>query len=61
MTAKALDYEVQVWPKKLLYTIEVESTDSGSPALSIKKTFTIEVLNVNERPTAIRISNSQVW
>jgi hypothetical protein len=42
------------------YLICVRVTDSGSPALSFDKQFTINVTNVNEAPTDIALSSSSV-
>ena len=38
------------------YTIAIRSTDNGKPALFLEKNFTISVTDVNESPTAIRVS-----
>ncbi len=40
------------------YSIRVRSTDSG--ALTVEKVFTITILNVNEAPTALTLSNQTV-
>lgn len=45
-TAEALNYEV-----KNSYDVCVRATDSGTPALSFEKLFTITVLDVNDAPT----------
>ena len=41
-------------------TIVVQVVDSGSPALSFRKTFSISVLDVNEIPSSIHLSNQQI-
>ena len=50
-----LDYEIAT-----KYTITVKSTDSGSPSLSTTKSFSIKVLDVNERPTSVRLDRNVV-
>ena len=56
VTAKAnLDYE-----SARQHTIRIMSTDSGKPALSKTKSFTVKILDVNERPTSVHISSNQV-
>ncbi len=40
------------------YFIRVRVTDSGSPAQILEKTFTIQVVDINEAPTALTLSNS---
>ena len=50
-----MDYETATQ-----YTIVVRSTDNGSPAKSIDKSFVIQILNVNEPPTAIALSGDSV-
>ena len=50
-----LDYETA--PQ---YTIVVRSTDNGTPAKSIQKSFVIQILNVNEPPTAMALSGDSV-
>jgi hypothetical protein len=53
-----LDYETQK-----LHTVCVKCTDKGTlapPALNTNKSFGIKVLDVNERPTKIHISNDEV-
>ena len=42
------------------YKIIVRSTDSGSPPLFVEKSFTVQVKDVNEVPTAVRLSNGKV-
>ena len=46
-TAQVFDYEV-----KSSYSIRVRVTDSGSPALSFEKVFTVTVTDANDAPTA---------
>jgi hypothetical protein len=50
-----LDYETHK-----SHNIRVKCTDNGTPALSVTKSFTVEVLDVNERPEKIYISNDQL-
>ena len=50
-----LDYET-----KSSYSIRVRGTDSGSPAMYVEKVFTINVTNVNEPPTNILLSSSNI-
>ena len=45
---------------KSSYSIRIRATDSGNPALSFEKTFTITVTDLNEAPSAVALSNSQV-
>ncbi len=53
-SAKAnLDFE-----KTSKYTIVVRSTDKGG--LSVDKTFTVTVEDVNEVPTSLSLTNSKV-
>ncbi|XP_062505201.1 protocadherin Fat 4-like isoform X3 [Corticium candelabrum] len=59
--------EVKVSAKAILnyetaqqYTIRVMSTDSGTPPLSKTKSFTIKILDVNEKPTSVYISSDLV-
>lgn len=50
-----LNYE-----KKNLYTINVETTDNGSPSMSYQRNLTVQVLDVNEAPTSLSLSSNQV-
>ena len=50
-----LDYEQQSQ-----YLIEIRSTDSGSPSLDVTKQFTIEVIDVNEEPSALSLKGTTV-
>ena len=50
-----LNYEIAT-----KHTITVKSTDSGSPSLSTTKSFTIKVLDVNERPTSVSLNKNVV-
>ena len=52
-TAAVFDYET-----KSSYSIEVRATDTGSPALTYDKAFTISVTNVNESPTVATTANA---
>ncbi len=54
ITKKSLDYEVQNE-----YTLNITVTDQGGLAYS--RDFIIEILNVNERPTNIELSNTSVY
>ena len=42
------------------HTIILKCTDSGSKPLSIQRSFVIQVLDVNERPSQILLSNMEV-
>lgn len=56
VSAKAnLDYE-----SAQKYTIRAISTDSGKPPLSKTKSFSIKILDVNEKPTSVHISSNLV-
>jgi hypothetical protein len=56
VTAKAnLDYE-----SAKQYTIRIMSTDSGKPPHSKTKSFTVKVLDVNEKPTSVHITSDLV-
>lgn len=50
-----LDYE-----SRREYNITVRSTDDGTPPLFLEETYLITVLDVNEAPTLITVSNSKV-
>ena len=50
-----LDYEAAS-----SHTIKVRSVDSGSPAKSIDSSFSIAVINVNDRPRDLNLSNYKV-
>ncbi|XP_062500738.1 protocadherin beta-14-like [Corticium candelabrum] len=50
-----LDYESQQQ-----HTITVQCTDDGTPPLSVTKSFTVKVLDVNEKPQAIHISHDTI-
>ena len=54
-TRVALDYETQ---KE--YVIGVKTTDSGKPAKSFQKAFTIKVVDVNEPPQSVSLDNYDV-
>jgi hypothetical protein len=45
---------------KSSYSIRLQTTDNGSPNLSFEKQFTITVDNVNEAPTNISLSKSDI-
>ena len=42
------------------YSIRVRTTDSGSPALTFDKVFTITVTDFNEAPTNITLSSTSI-
>lgn len=50
-----LSYEAQQ-----TWNITVRSEDNGIPPLSVKQQFTVVVLDVNEAPNHIRLSNNKV-
>ena len=52
LTAMPLNYEAPV----ISFIIQVQSNDTGKPSLSVTATFTITVLNVNERPTSVNLA-----
>lgn len=52
---KVLDYET-----KSSYTIKVNSTDNGNPAMSLVKTLTITLTDVNEAPSTPKITKNTV-
>ncbi|KAI8744489.1 protocadherin Fat 4, partial [Biomphalaria glabrata] len=52
---KALDYEQQ--PS---YQLTLRCVDSGVPSANYSKTFLIAVLDVNEQPSDIKLSNSDI-
>ena len=52
LTATALNYEAPV----NTFIIQVQSNDTGKPSLSVTATFTITVLNVNEKPTSVNLA-----
>lgn len=54
-TVTALDFE-----QKASYTILVKTTDSGSPKLSFQKWLVVQVVDVNELPTLVKLTHSQV-
>ena len=54
-TAQVLDYET-----KSSYSVCIQTTDNGTPNLSYSKAFTITVMNVNEAPTNINLSNNEI-
>lgn len=49
------DYET-----KDSYTIRVRVTDEGDPALSLEKSFTISIIDRNEPPTTIGLTNAVI-
>ncbi|XP_065192577.1 cadherin-23-like [Sycon ciliatum] len=56
-TASAnLNYEA-----KSTYSVVVRTTDNGSPAQYYEKTFTVTVVDVNEVPTSVSLSASDVF
>ena len=48
-----LDYEA-----KSLIEVNIECTDNGKPLLSIQRSITVTLLDVNEAPTDIRLSGN---
>ena len=42
------------------HSIIIQCTDSGTKPLTVQKTFEIQVLDVNERPEQILLSNNQL-
>ena len=54
-TAVALDYETNTQ-----FTIRIKTTDSGSPPKSYERDMIVYVQGINEKPTALHISHSQV-
>ena len=50
-----LDYETQD-----TYTVTIRTTDNGSPVMSLNKDFVLQVVDVNEAPTEIELSHSEV-
>ncbi|EMI17267.1 Cadherin [Rhodopirellula maiorica SM1] len=53
VTATTLDFETQS-----SYSVRVQSTDAGG--LTVEETFTIDVANINEAPTAIAVSRTTI-
>lgn len=51
----ALDYE-----KNKSISVEIRAMDSGEIPLSFVKTFKFDILNVNEKPTELVLSHSEV-
>ncbi|XP_059161144.1 protocadherin Fat 4-like [Physella acuta] len=50
-----LDYE-----KQSVYTVAIKCVDDGEPAASFTKNFTVTVTDINEAPSDITLSNSEV-
>lgn len=50
-----LNYE-----KTSSYSVDIRCQDSGSPPLSVDKTVQISIIDVNERPYDITLSNNEV-
>ncbi|XP_028399271.1 protocadherin Fat 4-like [Dendronephthya gigantea] len=55
ITTRALDYEVAS-----LWNITIESRDTGTPPLSVNRSFVISVQDVNERPSKINLSPKNI-
>ncbi|XP_028399274.1 protocadherin Fat 4-like [Dendronephthya gigantea] len=55
ITTRTLDYEVAS-----LWNITIESRDTGTPPLSVKRSFVISVQDVNERPSNINLSPKNI-
>eukprot|EP00112_Aurelia_sp_Birch-Aquarium-sp1_P005362 Seg1607.1 transcript_id=Seg1607.1/GoldUCD/mRNA.D3Y31 product="Protocadherin-like wing polarity protein stan" protein_id=Seg1607.1/GoldUCD/D3Y31 len=49
------DYE-----KENKYIFTVETTDNGKPPMSFRRNFTLQVMDMNEAPTSIELSNDAV-
>ena len=43
------------------YTLQVVTTDSGTPSYSFTGTVTVNVLNVNEAPSNLTLSGNEVY
>ncbi|XP_048583508.1 protocadherin Fat 4 isoform X2 [Nematostella vectensis] len=54
-STRPLNYE-----RKAFWVFTIRSTDSGTPPLSVTKTFNITVVDVNEAPYGITVSSSDV-
>ncbi|XP_059161145.1 protocadherin Fat 4-like [Physella acuta] len=52
---KSLDFE-----KQSVYTVAIKCVDDGEPAASFTKNFTVTVTDINEAPSDITLSNSEV-
>lgn len=64
----AANGELAVGAKELLdyeaisaYTIQIVSTDSGTPPYSLSGTVTVNVLDVNEAPSNVTLSGNEVY
>ncbi|XP_046847458.1 cadherin-23-like [Xenia sp. Carnegie-2017] len=44
-----------------IYTVEIKVSDNGSPVMFTTKTFRITVLNINDPPYDIKLSNNEVF
>lgn len=53
VTARVLDFE-----NSAQWTVSITATDSGRPALSLTEVFTIQVIDVNDAPNGITVSES---
>eukprot|EP00794_Sanderia_malayensis_P003136 gene3136-3604_t len=51
----SLDYE-----KQRRYSILIETVDNGNPPMKFEKNLTVQVMDVNEAPTAISLSSNHV-
>jgi|GEM_PF-3338468 len=54
-SATVFDYEV-----KSSYSVRIRTTDNGSPGLTYEEAFTITIVNVNDTPTDIGLSNATI-
>jgi hypothetical protein len=45
---------------KQSYSVRIQASDGGSPALSVQQAFTITVTNLNENPTNLALSSNSV-
>ncbi|XP_067682653.1 protocadherin Fat 4-like [Haliotis asinina] len=55
VASAALNFE-----KKSEYKVKIKSVDSGDPPMSFTKTFTFTVIDVNEKPTNISLSHTEI-
>lgn len=53
VTTRVLDFE-----NSAQWTVSITATDSGKPALSLTQAFTIQVIDVNDAPSGMTVSDS---
>ena len=53
VTTRVLDFE-----NSAQWTVSITTTDSGKPALSLTQVFTIQVIDVNDAPSGMTVSDS---